>query len=122
MSVIDLWAERHIQDALNKGELSNLNGEGKPLQLDDDSLVPEELRAGYRILKNSGYLPAELQQKKEALNLCHMLQQLSADDPNYVVINKQLALLELKLKQANINTDFLYGEYSATISQHLESK
>lgn len=65
MSVIDLWAERHIQDALNKGELSNLNGEGKPLQLDDDSLVPEELRAGYRILKNSGYLPAELQQKKK---------------------------------------------------------
>lgn len=122
MSVIDLWAERHIQDALNKGELSNLNGEGKPLQLDDDSLVPEELRAGYRILKNSGYLPAELQQKKEALNLYHMLQQLSADDPNYVAINKQLALLELKLKQANINTDFLYGEYSATISQHLESK
>lgn len=122
MSVIDLWAERHIQDALNKGELSNLNGEGKPLQLDDDSLVPEELRAGYRILKNSGYLPAELQQKKEALNLCHMLQQLSADDPNYVAINKQLALLELKLKQANINTDFLYGEYSATISQYLESK
>lgn len=122
MSVIDLWAERHIQDALNKGELSNLNGEGKPLQLDDDSLVPEELRAGYRILKNSGYLPAELQQKKEALNLCHMLQQLSAGDPNYVAINKQLALLELKLKQANINTDFLYGEYSATISQHVESK
>lgn len=122
MSVIDLWAERHIQDALNKGELSNLNGEGKPLLLDDDSQVPEELRAGYRILKNSGYLPPELQQKKEALQLCHMLQQLTADDPNYVAIRKQLALLELKLKQANINTDFLYGEYAVTISAHLESK
>ncbi|SUC28616.1 Domain of uncharacterised function (DUF1992) [Providencia rustigianii] len=106
MSVIDLWAERHIQEALNKGELSNLNGEGKPLQLDDDSQVPEELRAGYRILKNSGYLPPELQQKKEALNLLHILQQLSPDNPKYMAISQQLALLELKLKQANINTDF----------------
>ena len=51
-----------------------------------------------------------------------MLQQLSADNPNYVAISKQLALLELKLKQANINTDFLYGEYAVTISEHLESK
>ncbi|EJD6402073.1 DUF1992 domain-containing protein, partial [Providencia rettgeri] len=61
MSVIDLWAERHIQEALNKGELSSLKGEGQPLQLEDDSLVPPELKAGYRLLKNSGYLPPELQ-------------------------------------------------------------
>lgn len=122
MSVIDLWAERHIQEALNKGELSNLNGEGKPLQLDYDSQVPEELRAGYRILKNSGYLPPELQQKKEALNLLHILQQLSPDNPKYMAISQQLALLELKLKQANINTDFLYGEYSTRLSHHLISK
>lgn len=60
MSVIDDWAERHIQEALSKGELNNLQGEGKPLLLDDDSQVPPELRASYRILKNAGYLPPEL--------------------------------------------------------------
>ncbi|HDN2513677.1 MULTISPECIES: DUF1992 domain-containing protein [Providencia] len=119
MSVIDLWAERHIQEALSRGELSNLAGEGKALQLEDDSLVPPELRAGYRLLKNSGYLPAELQQRKDALTLSHLLQGLSVDDPNYVNVSKQLALLELKLRQAGVNTDFLQGEYSQSISTHI---
>ncbi|MDR2227589.1 MULTISPECIES: DUF1992 domain-containing protein [Providencia] len=119
MSIIDLWAERHIQESLNKGELSQLNGEGKPLHLEDDSLVPPELRAGYRLLKNSGYLPAELQQRKDALTLSHMLQGLSIDDPNYANVSKQLALLELKLRQAGVNTDFLQGEYSQAISTHM---
>ncbi|MGG4663386.1 DnaJ family domain-containing protein [Providencia vermicola] len=119
MSIIDHWAERHIQEALNKGELSQLNGEGKPLYLEDDSLVPPELRAGYRLLKNSGYLPAELQQRKDALTLSHLLQGLSVDDPNYDNVSKQLALLELKLRQAGVNTDFLQGEYSQSISTHM---
>ncbi len=122
MSVIDLWAERHIQEALSRGELTNLAGEGKALQLEDDSLVPPELRAGYRILKNSGYLPAELQQRKDALTLSHMLQSLSVDDPNYTSMNKQLALLELKLKQANVNTDFLHGNYADSISEQINNK
>ncbi|MEX6183256.1 DUF1992 domain-containing protein [Providencia hangzhouensis] len=118
----NLWAERHIQEALSKGELSNLNGEGKMLQLEDDSLVPPELRAGYRILKNSGYLPTELQQRKDALTLSHMLQGLSVDDPNYTSMSKQLALLELKLKQANVNTDFLHGNYANSISEQIANK
>lgn len=122
MSVIDLWAERHIQEAINKGELSNLNGEGKILQLEDDSLIPPELRAGYRLLKNSGYLPAELQQRKDALTLSHILRGLCVDDPNYTSMSKQLALLELKLKQANINTDFLHGKYAESISEQINNK
>ena len=32
-----LIAERKIQEAILKGELDNLPGKGKPLQLDDDS-------------------------------------------------------------------------------------
>ncbi|HGN1704440.1 TPA: DUF1992 domain-containing protein [Providencia rettgeri] len=122
MSVIDLWAERHIQEAINKGELSNLNGEGKILQLEDDSLIPSELRAGYRLLKNSGYLPAELQQRKDALTLSHILRGLCVDDPNYTSMSKQLALLELKLKQANINTDFLHSHYADAISEQIANK
>ncbi|MDN0007056.1 DUF1992 domain-containing protein [Providencia stuartii] len=120
MSVIDDWAERHIQEALNKGELKNLKGEGQPLLLDDDSQVPPELRAGYRILKNSGYLSPELQYRKDALTLVDMLKGLAHDDPNYQPLSKQLSLLELKLKQANINTDFLHGEYEAHIRQRFK--
>ena len=49
MWLLDQWAERHILDAQTKGEFDNLPGSGEPLTLDDDSHVPAELRAGYRL-------------------------------------------------------------------------
>ena len=51
-----------------------------------------------------------------------MLQGLSVDDPNYTSVSKQLALLELKLKQANVNTDFLRGNYANSISEQIANK
>jgi Domain of unknown function (DUF1992). len=49
MGLLDQWAERHILDAQDKGEFDNLPGQGQPLTLEDDSAVPAELRAGYRL-------------------------------------------------------------------------
>ncbi|MGC3872475.1 DnaJ family domain-containing protein [Halomonas sp. GXIMD04776] len=65
MSLIDRLAEAHIQQAIEKGELDDLPGSGKPLQLDDDSMIPPELRAGYRLLKNAGFLPPEMELVRE---------------------------------------------------------
>lgn len=64
MSLLDQLAEKHILAAQRQGDLDNLAGAGQPLQLDDDSHVPAELRASYRILKNSGYLPPELELRR----------------------------------------------------------
>ena len=49
MSPLDAIAEAKIAAAIEAGELANLPGAGKPLDLDDDPLVPEHLRAAYRI-------------------------------------------------------------------------
>ncbi len=72
MWLLDQWAERHILDAQTKGEFDNLPGSGEPLTLDDDSHVPAELRAGYRLLKNAGCLPPELEQRREAVALADL--------------------------------------------------
>jgi hypothetical protein len=40
--------------------------------------VPEELRAGYRILRNAGYIPPELEMRREAVEIA--LQLASLDD------------------------------------------
>ena len=61
MLTLDLLAEQRIREAQERGEFDNLPGAGAPLALDDDALVPEELRAAYRILKNAGYVPPELE-------------------------------------------------------------
>lgn len=119
MWLIDQWAEKHILDAQKKGEMDGLAGEGKPLALDDDSAVPVGLRASYRLLKNAGYLPPELQQRKEALELADMLKSIADTDPQHPLIEKRLALLELKLRQAGVNTDFLHGEYAERFAKKI---
>jgi hypothetical protein len=61
MSLLDALAEQQIRDAQQRGEFTDLPGSGEPLALEDDALIPEELRAAYRLLKNAGCLPSELQ-------------------------------------------------------------
>ncbi|MDA5481672.1 DUF1992 domain-containing protein [Yersinia intermedia] len=125
MELIDQWAERYIIDAQQKGELDNLPGSGKPLQLDDDSFVPPELRAGYRLLRNAGYLPVELQDRQEALTIVELLSQLEAQytpHDNYQNLRKRLALLELRLRQAGLSTDFLHQEYQLKVVDKLSKE
>jgi hypothetical protein len=57
---MDALVERRIEAAIARGEFDNLPGAGKPLPLDDDPLVPPELRVAYRLLKNAGGVPPEL--------------------------------------------------------------
>ncbi len=115
MWLIDQWAERHILDAQKKGELDNLSGAGEPLILDDDTFVPESLRAGYRLLKNAGCLPPELEQRKEALALVDLLKSTQTDETTFHEVSRRLTLLELKLRQAGLSTDFLHGHYSSLV-------
>lgn len=107
MFLSDQWAERHILDAMAKGEFDNLPGAGSPLVLDDDSGVPQELRVAYRILKNAGYVPAEIQDRKEAVDLQLLLKQVSENSEDYIQAEKRLKVLRLRLQQAGMSTDFL---------------
>ncbi|HTP94790.1 MAG TPA: DnaJ family domain-containing protein [Burkholderiales bacterium] len=65
MHVFDLIAEARIGEALRNGEFDNLPGAGRPLELDDDALVPAESRAAYRLLRNAGLVPRELEALRE---------------------------------------------------------
>ncbi|GAB4199404.1 MAG: hypothetical protein OHK0022_19630 [Roseiflexaceae bacterium] len=49
--------DQRIAQAAAEGHMDNLPGTGKPQRLDDDALVPEESRAGYRLLKSNGFAP-----------------------------------------------------------------
>lgn len=122
MWLLDQWAERHILDAQTKGEFDNLPGSGEPLTLDDDSHVPAELRAGYRLLKNAGCLPPELEQRREAVALADLLEGVRQGDPRHAELSKRLALLELKLRQAGLSTDFLRGEYAEALLQRMNQE
>lgn len=65
-------AEQRILEAQRAGAFDNLPGKGKPLQLDDLSWVPDDLRIGYIVLKNANVLPPEAELRKDI----HVLEDL----------------------------------------------
>ena len=73
MEALAQLAESKIRAAIARGELDDLPGSGKPLQLEDLSRVPANLRMGYKLLRNAGCLPPELEARKEAARLGALL-------------------------------------------------
>ena len=67
-------AERRIQEAQKEGAFDHLPGEGRPLELEDDSAVPAELRMAYKVLRNAGYLPPELEDRREINTILDLLE------------------------------------------------
>ena len=66
-------AEERILDAQRAGAFDDLPGKGKPLDLEDTSWVPEDLRIGYHILKNAHVLPPEAELMKDIHTLEDLL-------------------------------------------------
>ena len=53
---------RHLREALASGELAATEGFGKPLPEDAGwDATPESLRMPFKILKNAGFVPAEVE-------------------------------------------------------------
>jgi hypothetical protein len=96
MSLFFMLAEQRIEEAMRDGAFDNLPGAGKPLALDDDALVPEESRVAYRLLKNAGFIPPELEDRKEMADL-HRLLATVADEGERTRAHARLALLEAML-------------------------
>ena len=77
MTALDALAEKRIREAQARGEFDDLPGTGAPLALDDDALVPEELRAAYRLLRNAGFVPPELEAHRELRDVEELLRAAS---------------------------------------------
>lgn len=67
MLIFEILAEKKILEAASRGELDDLPGAGRPLDLEDDALVPEDLRMASRILKNAGLDRAPVTQRLRIL-------------------------------------------------------
>lgn len=65
MDLIDRLVESRVREAERDGVFEDLPGQGRPLELEDDTMVPEELRAAYRLLRNSGFVPEEVRLRRE---------------------------------------------------------
>ncbi len=97
MFPLEIIAEEKIREAMARGEFANLPGAGKPLRLEDDSMVPGELRVAYKILKNAGCVPPELELRKEIITLRSLLRTIEDGEA------KKDAVRELNNKLLKMN-------------------
>ncbi len=81
-------AERKIEDAMRRGEFDNLPGRGKKIEYEDDSMVPQDLRMAYKILKNAGYIPQELLDEKEIVTATELLAAATDEQERYRQMQK----------------------------------
>jgi len=79
MDVFAKIAERRIIEAMENGEFDNLEGAGKPIHFEDETWVPEDLRVAYRILKNAGCIPPELEIRNEIITMSSLISTIDDD-------------------------------------------
>jgi hypothetical protein len=118
-SLLDSLAEKHIGDAQARGEFDDLPGTGVPLDLGNDALVPEELRAAYRMLKNAGCLPPELESHAEIRDIETLLRAAdNEDERGRLLARLQFLLLRAPLgRRGGLSVE---ADYSEKIAEKLE--
>ncbi len=124
MSIL-IWAklaEERIQEAVKRGELDNLPGSGKPLELEDDSHLSPELRMAYKLLKNAGYTPPELDLRNEITRVEDLLAKAPDEKSRYQAM-KRLNFLTLKLGALRPGSALLdEHHYAGRILDRLEKR
>jgi hypothetical protein len=120
--MIDLMAEEKIQAGLRDGAFDNLPGKGQPQQFEDLSGVPKDLRVGYKVLKNAGYLPEEIQIRRDMVTLSDLIR-CCTDEAELRRLNGQLRAKRLRFNQLTekraIRKSRAFQKYRSKIFNHL---
>jgi len=114
LSYLYLIAEEKILEAQRAGEFEDLPGKGKPLELEDLSMVPEDLRVAYHVLKNAHVLPPEAELLKEIHTLEDLLKTIADDEERRATLkaieNKMVRLDLLKRRSFSTDNVRFYGK------------
>jgi len=80
--------EQRIKAAQKNGDFDNLEGAGKPIEYEDDSGIPEDLRMAYKMLKNGDCAPPEIELKKQIVKTEDLLDGMRDSKEKYKAIKK----------------------------------
>ena len=93
--------EKRIKEAQERGDFDDLPGHGEPINIEDDSHIPEDMRLAYKILKNADCIPPELQLRKEIRRMEDMLDGIPDEKEKY----RQIKRINYKIMQLNMIRD-----------------
>ena len=119
---LDALVERRIQTAMARGQFDNLPGAGRPLAFDDDPLVPEELRVAFRLLKNAGFVPPELEKISQVNQLVGVISRggLAQDERTAASRRMRALLIELELAGRNATAQVAWQQYGEALRTRCE--
>ncbi|HEX7684973.1 MAG TPA: DnaJ family domain-containing protein [Trinickia sp.] len=121
MKLLDALVEQRIAAAAARGEFDELPGAGAPQELDDDLLVPEEVRVANRILKNAGFVPPAVEQLR---SLRHLQEELNAagDRATRCRLQAKLLALDMALESLRGEPSVVPREYCRRIAERLSER
>lgn len=96
MDSLSLIAEQKIAQAMQERDFNSPKWKNKPLPLDEDRFVPDDLKMAYKILKMSGYLPPEVEERKEVKKLEDLIAS-TEDEHERLKQMKKLNVLLMKM-------------------------
>lgn len=88
--------EEQIRQARERGEFDNLRGRGKPLDHSDYFSQPEELRIAHHVLRNAGFVPEQVELRREIGELQERYKH-SADASEREALVRQISWRQAKL-------------------------
>jgi hypothetical protein len=127
MDPLSFIAEQKIAQAMQERDLNSPKWKNKPLPLEDDRFVPDDLKMAYKILKNSGYLPPEIEDRKEVKKLEDLIA-CTEDEHERLKQMKKLNVLLMKIdaqRSSPINIagqDEYYQKVVERITLHSKAK
>ncbi|SDJ49785.1 DnaJ family domain-containing protein [Salimicrobium halophilum] len=117
---LDHIIEEKIKKAVRDGDFDDLPGKGEPLPKDEFAHVPDELRNSYRVLKNAGMLPEEMQVKKEVVELEELLENITdpeeKNNTEQKLTEKRLRF-QMLMEKRKMSGSRVYGHYKGSIAK-----
>ncbi len=123
MDFSTLMSEQRIRKAYQDGEFNELPGFGKPMDLNDDAGIPEELKMAHRMMKNAGYSTEEAGLKREMMRIEDLIRTCE-DDIEAKSLHRELNEKVLKynamLSKKRVKTNSsVFKDYQRSIEDKL---
>ncbi|PLZ03951.1 DUF1992 domain-containing protein [Burkholderia sp. WAC0059] len=118
MTLLDALVEQRIAAATARGEFDDLPGAGAPQDLDDDPLVPEEVRIAHRVLKNAGCVPPAVGQFRARGDLLRQLAE-TRDEAEQRRLRGRLLALDMALESQRGAPTAVPREYRQRLAERL---
>ncbi len=119
----DKIVEERIKQAQRAGSFDDLPGSGKPLEFGAENNIPEDLRLAYKMLKNAGFIPQEVELKKKILQTEELLSEMEDTADKYRILKKiNFMIMKLNTLQNRSIAFEIPQHYSSKIVKQFEGR